>query len=72
MLAQYIIKSGKNRTQWAARLGISKSYLSEILNQNRTPSLDLAVKIEAMTEGAVSCKSWIDGPTGPDQRQAVA
>lgn len=60
MLAQIITASGLSRTAWAEKLGISKSYLSDILNWNRTPSLELAVRIERLTSGAVPCTSWVD------------
>jgi plasmid maintenance system antidote protein VapI len=62
MFAEFIAKSGETRSAWADRLGISKSFLSEILNGNRTPSLDLAVRIERMTEGAVLAACWIPMP----------
>ncbi|MGJ8561705.1 MAG: helix-turn-helix domain-containing protein [Litorimonas sp.] len=62
MFAEYISTSGKNRSAWAEALGISRSYLSEILNGNRRPSLELAVSIERKTCGAVSAVSWIEGP----------
>lgn len=59
MFAQFITSSGMSRTAWAKRLGISKSYLSDILNGNRTPSLELAGRISTLTEGQVSFESWL-------------
>lgn len=63
MFAHIITNSGQTRTSWAVLLGISRSHLSEILNGNRQPSLDLAAKIERLTEGAVMAASWIADPT---------
>ena len=64
MFADFITASGETRTVWAGRLGISKSFLSDLLNGNRTPSLDLAVRIERATGGRVPAASWI--PLPPD------
>ena len=59
MFANHISISGRSRTAWAADLGISKSYLSDLLNGKKTPSLDLAVRIQRMTGGAVPAHIWI-------------
>ncbi|GLS87710.1 hypothetical protein GCM10010873_26840 [Cypionkella aquatica] len=59
MLAQIIINSGETRTIWAKRIGVSKSYLSDLLNGNRQPGLDVAVRIERLTQGAVPATSWV-------------
>lgn len=59
MFSEFIRSSGQNRATWADRLGVSRSYLSDILNGNKTPSLDLAVRIERLTGGAVPASSWI-------------
>lgn len=63
MLSQIITDSGKSQTFWAERLGISRSYLSDILAGNKTPSLALAVRIQAETEGRVTCESWVSRPS---------
>lgn len=73
MFADFIAKSGETRSAWADRLGISKSFLSELLNGNRTPSLDLAVRIERMTDGAIPASCWIPEPAPtPDQKDEAA
>lgn len=74
MFADHITKSGATRSAWADRLGISKSFLSDLLNGNRTPSLELAVRIERMTEGAVPAACWIPLPEPaptPDEKDAA-
>lgn len=58
MFADFIRTSGQTRSQWADRLGISRSYLSDILNGNKRPGLDLALDIERETGGVVTVKSW--------------
>lgn len=62
MFSEFIRRSGRNRAAWADRLGISRSYLSDILNGNKIPSLELAAKIERATGGAVMASSWIVDP----------
>jgi DNA-binding transcriptional regulator YdaS (Cro superfamily) len=59
MLNEIIKTSGETQTVWAGRFGVSKSYLSDILNGNRTPSLHVAVRIERATGGAVPASSWV-------------
>lgn len=53
--------SSQNITQaaFADMLGISRGYLSEILSGEKTPGLELAVRIETATEGQVTARSWI-------------
>jgi transcriptional regulator with XRE-family HTH domain len=65
MFAEFIRNSGETRSAWAERLGISKSFLSDLLNQNRLPSLDLAVRIERATGGVVLASGWIKDPANP-------
>lgn len=59
MLKQAIKDSGESRAHWAEKLGISKPYLSDLLNGKKQPSLEMAVKIERETGGAVPATSWI-------------
>lgn len=44
----------------AADLGISTSYLYQILKKERSPSLSLAIKIEKYTNGEVSIAGLLD------------
>jgi transcriptional regulator with XRE-family HTH domain len=59
MLRSHIKSSGDTRGVWAERLGISRSYLSLLETGAKTPSLDLAVRIERETGGAVPAASWV-------------
>jgi len=59
MFKDHIIASGQQRKDWADLLKISTSYLSLLEAGRKTPSLDLAVRIERATNGAVSATSWI-------------
>lgn len=58
MFADFITSSGENRATWAGRLGVSRSYMSDLLNGKRQPSLDLALRIARLTGGAVPVESW--------------
>ncbi|WP_431197557.1 helix-turn-helix transcriptional regulator [Shimia thalassica] len=60
MFLNYVCRSGVSRTDWAKRLEISKSYMSDLLNGKRIPSLEVAVRIERATGGAVPASSWIN------------
>lgn len=62
MFAEHIRNSGVSRGEWAARLGVSKSYLSELEHGKKRPSLEIAVEIERLTEGAVPAASWVPEP----------
>jgi len=70
MFAEFIKASGKTRSSWAEELGIAKSYLSDLLNGNRQPSLSLAFRIERLTDGAVPAASWIT-PEAPASEDAA-
>jgi transcriptional regulator with XRE-family HTH domain len=65
MLREIIIKSGKTQTHWAREIGVSKSYLSDLLNGKRVPALDLAARIERLTDGAVMAASWSAESSAP-------
>lgn len=66
MFAEHIKASGMSRSEWAARLGVSKSYLSELENGKKRPSLEVAVEIERLTDGAVPAASWV-----PETKEAA-
>lgn len=49
----------KQRSEIAARAGIPRSNLSDILHRRRGVSLDLAHKLEAATDGNIPWTTWI-------------
>lgn len=59
MFAEFIKNSGKSQRHWAAALNVSEAYLSSLASGRKTPSLDVAVRIERATDGAVPASSWI-------------
>lgn len=70
MFAEFIKASGKTRASWATRIGVTASYLSDLLNGKKTPSLEVAVRIERETDGAVPAASWIPLAEAPAEDAA--
>lgn len=62
MLTDAIIQSGLTRANFAAALGISRSYLSMLEVGKKVPSLDLAVRIQRLTNNRVPAESWVTQP----------
>ena len=58
-LSEYIKGSEGSQSDLARRIGVSRSYLSEIVSGAKTPSLAVAVKIEEETGGTVVATSFI-------------
>ena len=59
MLTAAIINLGLSRERFASTLGISRGYLSGLEHGKKLPSLDLAVRIDRLTHGAVPVASWV-------------
>lgn len=58
-LHAFIQKHGPlTQAQIAERLGISRSYLAEILSGAKRPGRNTIEKIEQATQGAVPASSW--------------
>lgn len=74
--ADYIRASGRTRADWADTLSVSRSFMSDLLNGNRRPSLELAVRIERETNGAIKPSVWVaphqDNPQAPDTLSETA
>lgn len=51
-------KTGESQAEFARRIGVSKSYMSELLSGGKTPSLSLALKIADATRGSVPVEAW--------------
>lgn len=46
-------------TAAAKEIGVGRQFLSDIINGRNRPGLDVAVKIEEFTSGAISPKLWM-------------
>lgn len=70
-LCTYLSTTGTKQTQLAEVLGVSRSYLSQLVGGTKSPSLELAVRIERATDGAVPVASWVpDIPPTPAEDAA--
>lgn len=49
---------GKTHAEWAECFGISRPYLYALVDGSRQPSLDVAKRIAAATDGSVPITSW--------------
>jgi plasmid maintenance system antidote protein VapI len=59
-LQTYAHTFGGKQRDLAEAFGISQPHLSLLLAGKKRPSLELAVRIEQMTGGAVPATSWVD------------
>ncbi len=50
--------------------GISQPHLSLLMAGKKRPSLELAIRIEQLTEGAVPVSSWIVNEPNPETEAA--
>lgn len=53
-LAQYLKDNGIRRYQFAERIGVAKSTMTQLIQGKYPPSLAVALKIEAETGGYVT------------------
>lgn len=61
MLKSYLKDKNLSGAQFAAQIGISPGFLSDLLSGKRAPGLRTAVRIEVLTDGAVPVRSWVPG-----------
>jgi transcriptional regulator with XRE-family HTH domain len=68
-IKSFLKSSGIKQAELADELGISRGYMSELANGDKSPGRELAVKIERVTRGAVPVASWSDtaSPSGASQ-----
>jgi transcriptional regulator with XRE-family HTH domain len=63
-LHTYLTAAGKKQSDLARELGVSRGYLSELVNGAKKPGLALATDIERATAGAVPASDWHAPQTG--------
>ncbi len=61
-LGVWVEERGWTRQQLADKLGIVRGSATRLCSGVRRPSLELALKIEALTEGAVPVGYWTEIP----------
>lgn len=58
-LRTYLDQNDIRRSAFADAVGVSRGYVTELLNGSKTPGLHLAVKIASVTHGAVPPSAWV-------------
>ena len=61
-LSEWIDARELTREQVAQRLEIGRTYLDKLCRAQSRPSLELALKIDKMTDGAVPATDWLKVP----------
>ena len=61
-LKDYLTKKDLSQAQFSEMIGVSQSFVSQLVNGERLPSLTIATKIRVATNGAVTESDWIDRP----------
>jgi transcriptional regulator with XRE-family HTH domain len=59
-LTEWLKEKGTSQEAFAAVVGASQGQISRLLSGARGPGLDLAMKIEKATAGAVPASSWVE------------
>lgn len=57
-LAEFISTSGMTDAKFAAAVGLSRSYLTAIKLNKKSPSAEVAMRIERATNGRVRLEDW--------------
>ena len=61
-LGEWVDAHGWTRQQLADALGIALGSATRLCSGARRPSLEMAIQIEDLTDGAVSVRSWLEVP----------
>jgi transcriptional regulator with XRE-family HTH domain len=59
---KWIDAQGMTAEAAARKLGISESYVDKLARSERRPDLELALKIERLSRGAVPASAWLKSP----------
>jgi DNA-binding transcriptional regulator YdaS (Cro superfamily) len=68
-LATYLAENGISQKAFAALIGADPSVVSRFVSRAAKPGLELAMKIEDATGGAVSARSWLPPSEDPQTVQ---
>lgn len=61
-LIEHIKSLGISQSAFAAQIGVSKGYMSQILSGQRSPSRDMIQRIDLATGGRVPPSVWFKTP----------
>lgn len=48
-----------SQAEWARRCEVTRGYFCQLRDENKTPSLEVAYRIELVTKGRVSMQDWV-------------
>lgn len=65
-LRTFLAQTRTKQAELAKRVGVSCGYMSELVKGDKTPGLELAVRIEDATGGAVPARSWVASLPSPE------
>ena len=75
-LEQYLKEASQTQREFARAIGVSASYMNEIVKGGKSPSLSIAARIEAQTKGQVPMaallKDAIDESHDPNTERGAA
>jgi transcriptional regulator with XRE-family HTH domain len=57
-LKTYLAETGTSQRAFAEKVGVSPSFLNEILRTDKEPGLETAQRIATATDGAVAVSAW--------------
>ena len=66
-LSEYLRINKISHKDFAQKIGVTRSFITNVLNKKRNPSLKLCLKIEAETKGKVKTKELFN-PNVPPQK----
>jgi DNA-binding transcriptional regulator YdaS (Cro superfamily) len=55
-----------SQAEWARRVEVTRGYFCQLRDGNKTPSLEVALRIEKATGGAVTMYDWLESEEGED------
>ena len=59
-LGGWMTMAGESNKSMSARLGITAQAVRKILVGGHVPTVPVAVGIEKITDGAITCADWVD------------
>jgi plasmid maintenance system antidote protein VapI len=69
-LSRYLEENSVSQDAFAQRVKVKQATVSRLVRNSIRPSLDLAVRIEVETCGAVPAVSWVSSDADPQQEVA--
>lgn len=53
--------------EWARRVGVTRGYLCQLRDDTKTPSIEVAWRIEKVTDGQVTMQDWVKDPSDSEK-----